>query len=193
MNAGRLSTPGRTRSCPHCKATILESSAVCPGCNHNLRFGVAQREPLQTPLRVDGTVRHPAEGGAWEYSVVLAVRNQRGEEISRQVVGVGALQPGEERSFSLAVEVFSTAEIKEAKPQAQGQSAQPVPQAARQPARSNVPSSSAPGRDPRPPAPPVPTAVVRPAGRDPGATLPPKTPGPATVDPRLVRDRKDRH
>ena len=35
------STVGRTRVCPHCKATILESAAVCPQCKHHLRFGVA--------------------------------------------------------------------------------------------------------------------------------------------------------
>ena len=29
---------GATRTCPHCRATILESAIVCPGCRHHLRF-----------------------------------------------------------------------------------------------------------------------------------------------------------
>jgi hypothetical protein len=38
--------------------------------------------------------------------MLLTIRNEQGEEIARQVVGVGALQPDEERTFTLAVEVF---------------------------------------------------------------------------------------
>ncbi|MEY4931695.1 MAG: hypothetical protein RLZZ403_15, partial [Pseudomonadota bacterium] len=41
-----------------------------------------------------------------EYSVVISVRNERGEEIARKVVGVGAIDKGEQRTFTLAVEVF---------------------------------------------------------------------------------------
>jgi hypothetical protein len=40
---------------------------------------------------------------------MLSIRNERGEEITRQVVGVGALQPAELRTFTLAVEVFTPA------------------------------------------------------------------------------------
>ena len=101
---------GKTRSCPHCKATILESATVCPGCLHHLRFDPAAQRmlPAATPLRVEGTIRHPPDGGTWEYSIVLAVRNERGEEITRQVVGVGALAPADVRSFSsLLVELFA--------------------------------------------------------------------------------------
>ena len=36
--------------------------------------------------------------------MVLAIRDGRGREINRQIVGVGAMQPGEERTFSLVVE-----------------------------------------------------------------------------------------
>jgi hypothetical protein len=39
--------------------------------------------------------------------VVLAIRNERGEEISRQVVGVGALRGAESRTFTLSVEVMT--------------------------------------------------------------------------------------
>jgi hypothetical protein len=56
-------------------------------------------------FNVEGTLRHAERGGDWEYCVVLSIRNERGEEISRQVVGVGALRPSEARSFTLAVEV----------------------------------------------------------------------------------------
>jgi hypothetical protein len=118
MSNGRVVTPGKTRSCPHCKATILESAAVCPGCQHHLRFDPAatsHRTPARTPLRVEGTIRPTPEGGPCEYSVVLAIRNARGQEISRQVVGVGVIQPAEERTFALTVEVFAAAEAREVK------------------------------------------------------------------------------
>jgi hypothetical protein len=103
-------TVGRTRVCPHCKATILESAPICPQCRHHLRFvgGLAPPTPEGfSALRVEGTVRHTESGGDWEYSVVLAIRNERGEEISRQVVGVGAVRPTESRTFSLSVEVMT--------------------------------------------------------------------------------------
>jgi hypothetical protein len=114
MLPGRTSSGavGRTRTCPHCKATILESSAVCPQCRHHLRFGAAAapaRTPVEgfTALKVEGTLEHPAQGSDWEYSVVLTIRNERGEELARQVVGVGALRPTESRSFSLSVDVLT--------------------------------------------------------------------------------------
>ena len=54
-------------------------------------------------LQVEGTIQAP-EDGAYEYTMVLSIRNERGEEINRQLVGVGALFPGEHRSFSVVVE-----------------------------------------------------------------------------------------
>lgn len=111
MSAARPGTAGATRACPHCKAVILESAAVCPSCKHHLRFDesaiVARREALrQVPLRVEGTVRHPQEAEAYEYTAVVVIRDERGQEIERHVVGVGALRAGEQRSFSLAVEML---------------------------------------------------------------------------------------
>ena len=105
----KLAVIGATRTCPHCKATILESASVCPGCKGHLRFdaGAAARVPNMTPLRVEGSIRHPSGGGAWEYSMVLTIRNARGEEIARKLVGVGALQPDEQRTFTLSVEMFA--------------------------------------------------------------------------------------
>jgi len=128
MSTGRFTAPGKTRSCPHCKATILESATVCPGCHHHLRFDStsARGQAVDTALRVDGVLRHPANGETWEYSLVLAIRNARGEEISRQVVGVGALQPADERTFSLAVEVFKPA-VTAARPPVPAKPAEPAP------------------------------------------------------------------
>jgi len=107
----RPSVPGKTRTCPHCKAIILDSAVVCPACQHHLQFNpsAAQQRRAQatvSPLKIEGTVRHSQGGDAWEYSVVISIRNERGEEITRQVVGVGAMQSGEQRTFALNVEVF---------------------------------------------------------------------------------------
>jgi hypothetical protein len=104
----RPGTAGATRICPHCKTTILESSSVCPQCKHHVRFdpNVAKRSLEATSaLRVEGTIRHPSDGEAWEYSMVLSIRNDRDEEIDRKIVGVGAMRPGEGRTFTLTVEV----------------------------------------------------------------------------------------
>jgi hypothetical protein len=88
---------------------VLQSAAVCPSCKKHLRFvPSAEAVATVTPLRVEGSVRHPdAMGEAWEYSVLVTITNDRGEEVGRQVVGVGALQPGEERTFTFSVEVFA--------------------------------------------------------------------------------------
>jgi hypothetical protein len=110
MSTTRAGVAGTTRTCPHCRTTILESASVCPACRHHLRFepgAAARAQPSVSPLRVEGTIRHPEGGEAWEYSVLLTIRNDRGDEIARQVVGVGALQPGDGRTFTLAVEVFA--------------------------------------------------------------------------------------
>ncbi|QDH70379.1 hypothetical protein [Marilutibacter alkalisoli] len=109
MSVPRPGTPGATRTCPHCKTTILESANVCPSCQHHLRFdadAVASKAQRTVPLRVEGTIRPQPADGALEYTMVVTIRNERGEEIDRQVIGVGALYPGEERSFTLAVEAF---------------------------------------------------------------------------------------
>jgi len=107
VTAQRPGTPGATRTCPHCRETILESAAVCPSCRHHLRFEapVVQHQPgAATPLRVEGSIRN-TENAAWEYSMVLTIRNDRGEEIARRVVGVGAVQPQEQRTFTLNVDM----------------------------------------------------------------------------------------
>ncbi len=194
MSTGRFVAPGRTRSCPHCKATILDSAAVCPGCHHHLRFDSVSGQRAQTadtPLRVDGILRHTTDGGAWEYSIVLAIRNGRGEEISRQVVGVGALLPAEERTFSLAVEVFKPAEA--SKPAEAGKLAEaPKPQAAAAAtaAATHAAATVSPATVPRPsdPRTPAPVRMAPPGfGRDPARPQAgfARDPRPQGSDPRL--------
>lgn len=110
MSGPRPATAGATRICPHCRVEILESASICPACRHHLRFHQGHRSatvPSFIPLRVEGTIHHPEAGETWEYSVTLAVRNEKGEEISRQVVGVGAVPPMGGRTFALTVEVFA--------------------------------------------------------------------------------------
>jgi hypothetical protein len=110
MNVASRPVPaGKTRTCPHCKATILESLSICPGCLHHLRFDqeAAKRQAAATSaLRVEGIIRHPPQQEPLEYFVVIAIRNDRGEEVTRQVVSVGALQSTEKRTFALSVEVL---------------------------------------------------------------------------------------
>ena len=114
VTSARADVAGATRQCPHCREIILESAAVCPQCKHHLRYGAvgigeAGVEPALTPLRIEGSIRHPVDGEAWEYTVVVTIRNDRGEEIARKLVGVGALNPNEQRSFTLSVEAVTAA------------------------------------------------------------------------------------
>ncbi|MDH7451826.1 hypothetical protein QF205_01870 [Luteimonas composti] len=126
MAAPKPGLAGATRTCPHCKTTILESASICPSCRHYLRFDTPRTGPGAVPasttaLQVEGMIRHPSEGGAWEYSVVLSVRDDEGNEITRHVVGVGAMFPGDERSFQLSVEVTPTNDMRRpAKPAKRG-------------------------------------------------------------------------
>jgi hypothetical protein len=76
---------------------------------HHLRFDseAAKRQVAAQPaLRVEGIIRHPPLEQPLEYYVIIAVRNDRGEEVTRQVVNVGALQAAEKRTFTLSVEVL---------------------------------------------------------------------------------------
>jgi hypothetical protein len=109
---GRVRASGKTRLCPHCKATVLESASVCPGCHHHLRFdsnsnAESRAQSTFSALRVEGAFRNPEGADAWEYSVVVSIRNDRGEEVARKVVGVGALDPSESRTVTLSIDVFA--------------------------------------------------------------------------------------
>src|SRR3984885_14950639 len=157
--ASRPVSAGKTRTCPHCKATILESLSICPGCMHHLRFDseAAKRQVAAQPaLRVEGIIRHPPLEQPLEYFVIIAIRNDRGEEVTRQVVNVGALQASEKRTFTMSVEVLppsapmpptgkansSTGTFK-APPMAP-QSPPQQPSATVRPSASPTPSSAAP-------------------------------------------------
>jgi hypothetical protein len=56
---------------------------------------------------VEGTIKHPVAGEAWEYSIALSILDGEGKEITRQIMSVGALNPDEQRTFKLAVDVFT--------------------------------------------------------------------------------------
>lgn len=122
MSTVRPGAPGATRVCPHCRTTILESSAVCPSCKHHLRSNAsaiaspaAQKELASfSALKVAGTIKHPSVGESWEYSLLISIKNDRGEEVTRQVVGVGALHPAESRTFTVSVQVYTPADAKAA-------------------------------------------------------------------------------
>ena len=103
----RLSVSGDSRICPHCKETILKSAMICPGCHHYLQFDAVRvrTAPSLCPLRIEGRVRYPDEDKPCEYSVVVEVQNDRGEVLSRRVMGVGTMRPREARTFSVRVEL----------------------------------------------------------------------------------------
>jgi len=139
MSLIRSGSPGATRVCPHCKATVLESAAVCPGCKHHLRFGSASHA-LEAgegycALSVDGTIAHTKASEPCEYCVVLDVRDDRGEQLTRQVVGVGVLQTGERRRLNVTVEMLPVRTAAALKSQAAGKptSAPSAPNAAAAP------------------------------------------------------------
>ena len=109
MSVVRQGSLGATRICPHCKATVLQSAAICPGCQHHLRFNAVSSEPQSTgvsAMRIEGSIHHPGRGEQCEYCVVVSITNEKGEKIARQVVGVGALQPGEHHNYSFSVDVI---------------------------------------------------------------------------------------
>jgi hypothetical protein len=109
MNQPRPGSPGATRQCPHCKETILESATVCPVCRHHLRFDPtavpSDAAQARQPLRIEGTLAQPGEGGPVEYSVIVSITNERGQEVSRKLIGVGAMTPEERRTVTLTVEM----------------------------------------------------------------------------------------
>ena len=108
MSTLRPGTPGAARTCPHCKATILDSASVCPACRGHLRYDEAALQRAKTttvPLKIEGTINPPRGETAYEYSMVLSIRNERGEEVTRQVIGVGALYPDDQRTFTVLGEM----------------------------------------------------------------------------------------
>ena len=111
MKTNRALSAGESRNCPHCRATILKSAVACPLCRHVLKFGSAGAAPAASattcPLLVEGTIDHAGTGEAQEYFILMEVRDESGKLLSRQSLGVGALQRAEKRVFSLRVEMAS--------------------------------------------------------------------------------------
>ena len=105
-----MTMTGEAWNCPHCGERILRSAVTCPACRRHLRVeAVTGGRPAGAsvcPLSVDGSIRHPGNEAAWEYSVLIEIHDDRGEMVARRVVGVGALKPGESRKFTLRVEVL---------------------------------------------------------------------------------------
>jgi hypothetical protein len=98
---------GESRPCPHCRTVILASAAVCPKCQHHLRFDVSsgqKAQPVATAFRLEGSIHHREGSGAREYSVVVTVHNERGELLGREVVAVGSIRGSESRNITLSVE-----------------------------------------------------------------------------------------
>lgn len=108
MSTARTADAGRTRTCPHCKSTILESADVCPACQHHLRFGADRRAaatPTKSAFRLEGVVTNNESASTWEYTVVVALLNAQGTELAREVVHVGALAPADSRKCVVSIDV----------------------------------------------------------------------------------------
>ena len=104
---------GEAWKCPHCGERILRSALTCPACRRHLRFdavatGRPAARPTLCPLNVEGTIRHSGGGAPSEYSVIIEVREDKGELIARRIVNVGALEAGQGRRVTLRVEMQAT-------------------------------------------------------------------------------------
>lgn len=103
-----MSSAGEAWNCPHCGERILRSAVSCPACQRRLRFDAGAQAssaaPANSLLHVEGTIRHAATERALEYSVTVQVRDAQGAIVARHVVGVGAIHPGDVRTFTLQVE-----------------------------------------------------------------------------------------
>lgn len=159
MSTVRSGSPGATRVCPHCKATVLESAAICPGCRHHLRFGGAghalEAGEGYCALSVDGTIAHTPTSEPCEYCVVLEVRNDRGEPMARQVVGVGVLQSGEMRRLNVSVEMLPVRAQSATKAQAPPKPLSPPPGPAAASVLAKPGGQSAPAAKPAAPQQPA--------------------------------------
>jgi hypothetical protein len=183
MSTLRAGQPGATRLCPHCKATVLESASICPGCRHHLRFsgGKQLAEESYTALSVDGTIAHRQAAEPCEYCIVLDISNERGEQVMRQVVGVGALQPGELRRLNLSVQMLPlVAQVQSRTSTATAAAPAPAPAVAARPpaARPAAAAAAATATPPPGSATRVPTATGAVTGARPAAA-PNAAPAPA--------------
>ena len=86
------------RSCSKAPASVPRAAII------SVTGTDTAEEPALTPLRIEGSIRHPADAEPWEYTVVVTIRNDRGEEIARKLIGVGAMTTNEQRTVTLTVE-----------------------------------------------------------------------------------------
>jgi hypothetical protein len=104
---------GEAWKCPHCRERILRSAVTCPACRRHLRIDAVTTarpaaRPTLCPLNVEGTIRLSTNAALSEYSVIIEVREDRGDLISRRIVNVGALEPGQARRVTLRIEMQAT-------------------------------------------------------------------------------------
>jgi hypothetical protein len=59
-------------------------------------------------MSVVGTINHPGSGETLEYFILMEVRDESGKLVSRQSLGVGAIDKTQKRIFTLRVEMSST-------------------------------------------------------------------------------------
>ncbi len=106
MSRLRADAAGASRTCPHCRAVILASAAACPACRGHLQYAapVGPAAARSTPLQVEATLQRAPGEAPVEYTMLLSIRDERGVELSRHVVGVGALRANQQRHFRLTVE-----------------------------------------------------------------------------------------
>ena len=106
MSAARSARLGERRNCPHCRSLMLASQSVCPSCAHHVTFDRGAAAPeTHVPFRVEGTVSS-ASGQPAEYMVTVTVCDERGREIDRHVVGVGAVGASGSRTIRAQVETW---------------------------------------------------------------------------------------
>jgi hypothetical protein len=73
---------------------------------------VRSEETVVCPFCIEGAIQHPDSESSpgsedpREYSVLVQVYDGQGEMLSRRVVSVGAVKPGETRKFTLRVEMY---------------------------------------------------------------------------------------
>lgn len=107
MTPVRTLLPGATRTCPHCRTTVLERAVRCPQCQKHLKVDPDASSSLsapESPFRVEGTICPPL-GETWEYNLLVVIKDEQGNEVSRKLVDVGAIAPGVMRTFALSVDI----------------------------------------------------------------------------------------
>ena len=111
--AGCTSQPGTTT--PTGPNPSAQKSAAPDFELENVAGGILKSNDLKGKVTVVdfwATWCEPCISEIPNYNALRQSYNDKGVEISRQVVGVGAIQPGEGRSFSFSVEVFKPGESK---------------------------------------------------------------------------------